>query len=115
MKRARRRLSTEELTQALAFKLTVTARGCEIHDDPFDCELPIQAAHLIPKQALRRRGQYEHVYDIRNGIGACYKAHRRSDAALERFPVEYLRPEFWEFAEELGLTWLGEKLYGVAA
>lgn len=108
----KRRLTPAELEQALAFKLTVVGRGCEIHDDPEDCELPIQAAHIIPKQALRRRGLYEHVYDPRNGIAACYRAHRRSDAGLERFPVESFDKAFWEFAEEVDLAWLVEKLYG---
>lgn len=112
MSSKRRRLTPDEMEQALAFKLTVIGRGCEIHDDPLDCELPIQACHVIPKQSLRRRGLYEHVYDPRNGVAACYRAHRRSDAGIERFPVETFSREFWQFADELDLTWLVEKLYG---
>ncbi len=108
----RRRLTPDEMEQALAFWLIVTGQGCQVHDDPLDCEKPIQAAHLIPKQALRRRGLFEHVYDPRNGIGACYRAHRRSDAGIERFPVAYIPIEAWEFAEELGLDWMLERLYG---
>lgn len=100
------------MEQALAFKLAVIGCGCEIHDDHDECELPIQAAHIIPKQALRRRGLYEHVYDPRNAIAACYRAHRRSDAGIERFPVECFSAQAWEFASELGLTWMVEKLYG---
>ncbi len=108
----KRRLTPEEMEMALAFKVIVTGRGCQIHDDPLDCEKPIQAAHLIPKQSLRRRGLYEHVYDPRNGIGACYRAHRRSDSGLERFPAHCISDEAWEFAEELELDWYLEKLYG---
>lgn len=115
MKRTRRQLSPEEMEQALAFKLTVIDRGCEIHDDPGDCEFPVQAAHIIPKQALRRRSLYEYVYDPRNGIAACYRAHRRSDAGIERFPSSTFSPAFWEFADEIGLRWLVEKLYGQKA
>ena len=113
MKRARpRRLSAAELELALAFKLIVTRPGCQIHDDPVDCEGPIQAAHLIPKQALRRRGfSPEVIWDPRNGIAACYCAHRRSDAGLERFPSSRLPVEAWAFAEEVGLGWMLEKLY----
>jgi len=107
-----RRLTPIEMEQALAFKLIVTARGCQVHDDPLDCDGPVQAAHLIPKQALRRRKFYEHVYDPRNGIGACYKAHRRSDAGIERFPAAYIPTGAWEFAEELGVDWMLERLYG---
>lgn len=101
-----------EQTDALAFKLIVTCRGCQIHDDPLDCEPPIQAAHILSKQALRRHGHGDKLWDTRNGLGACYRAHRRSDAALERFPVEHLPDAFWEFADEVGLRYLAEKHYG---
>ena len=113
MKRTRpRRLSPAELELALAFKLIVTCPGCQIHDDPVDCEGPIQAAHLIPKQALRRRGfSPEVIWDPRNGIAACRRAHCRSDAGLERFPSSRLPVEAWAFAEEVGLGWMLEKLY----
>ncbi len=110
-----RRLTPIELEQALAFKLIVTARGCQVHDDPLDCDGPVQSAHLISKQALRRRKLYEHVYDPRNGLGACYRAHRRSDAGLERFGSHVIPDEAWEFATELGLDWMLERLYGLRA
>ena len=106
-----RRRSAHEMELALAFKLGTIVRGCEVHRS-LRCEM-IQAAHVIPKQALRRRGfEPEVVYDTRNGIGACYAAHRRSDAGLERFPVECFREETWEFADEVGLRWMVERLYG---
>lgn len=108
----RHRLTPTELEQALAFKLIVIARGCEVHDDLADCDGPVQAAHVISKQTLRRRGLHQHVYDPRNGIGACYKAHRRSDNAVERFPVDRVPVAAWEFAHELGLDYLLERLYG---
>ena len=96
----------------LDFKIQVTRLGCRIHDDPLDCEYPIQAAHIIPKQALKRHGHGDKLWDARNGLGACYRAHRRSDAALERFPLELLSDDFWAFADEVGLRWLAERLYG---
>ena len=99
--------------EALKFKLAVTRGGCQIHDDPRDCEPPVQAAHIIGKQALRRHGHGDKVWDTRNAIGACYRAHRRSDAALERFGQEHLSEDFWEFADEVGLRWLAEKQYGL--
>ena len=108
-------MTAEESAAALAFKLVVTKRGCEIHDDTSLCEPPIQAAHLIPQQTLRKEGFSEHLWDPRNGVGACYRAHRRSDAAVERFPVERIPEAAWQFAEELGLTWKLERLYGVSA
>jgi len=95
-----------------AFKRIVTRNGCQIHDDPLDCEYPIQACHLIPKSALKKRGLKEYFWDPRNALGACYKAHRRSDAGLERFPVERIPDAAWDFATELGLDYMLENLYG---
>lgn len=94
------------------FRVVVAARGCEIHDDPLDCEYPIQCAHILSQQALRRHGKAEHLWDTRNGLCACYRAHRRSDAAVERFPLRVLSADFWAFADEVGLTWLAERIYG---
>lgn len=107
-----RRPTAKEAEDAIVFKLTVRGRGCQIHDNASLCEGPVQAAHIIPKQALRRRRLYEHVWDPRNGLGACYRAHTRSDAGLERFPAERIPEDAWEFARELGLDWMLEKLYG---
>ena len=100
---------------ALAWKLAVTENGCDVHDNPVDCELPVQACHLIPKQALRRHGHGDKLWDVRNGIGACYRAHRRSDAGLERFPRAKVPAAAWEFAAEIGLTWMLEALYPAEA
>ena len=111
-RKSRRWVRPHEMELALAFKLSTVVRGCEVHDS-LRCE-NIQAAHVIPKQPLRKRGYgAEVVYDTRNGLGACYEAHRRSDAGLERFPVSVIRDETWEFADELDLRWMVEKLYGV--
>lgn len=108
-----RRLSAHELELALAFKLAFHGRPCAIHDDPSQCEFPIQVCHLIPKQALRRRGLAAEVtYDPRNALPACYRAHRRSDSGIERFPADRIPDEAWEFASELGLGWMLERLYG---
>jgi len=107
-----RRLTAKEAETALAFKLTHWRSGCQVHENRSLCEGNVQAAHLIPKQALRRRGLHEYVWDPRNGIGACERAHRRSDSGLERFPVEVIPESAWEFARELGLEWYLEKLYG---
>ena len=102
-----------ELSPSENFFLTATAKGCRIHDDPMDCEMPVQAAHIIPKQSLKRHGHGDKVWDTRNGLGACYRAHRRSDAALERFPAHLLDDDFWRFADEVGLRYLAERLYHV--
>jgi len=88
------------------------ARGCMFHDDPADCEPPVQAAHVIGRQTLRRHGLSGHAWDRRNRVFACYRAHRRSDLAVERFPVDRLPESVWEFAADTGLLWWLERIYG---
>lgn len=107
-----RRPTAKDYEHALAFKLALWQRGCEIHENKSLCEGSVQACHLIPKQALRRRRLYDAVWDVRNGIGACERAHRRSDSGIERFPADAIPDEAWEFAREHGLEWMLEKLYG---
>lgn len=109
---SRRKMTPEEATDALVFHIQVTSRGCQLHDDEDECEEPIQAAHIIPKQTLRRHGHEDKLWDPRNGLGACYKAHRRSDGAVERFPVERIPSEAWEYAREVDLEWWLERVYG---
>lgn len=95
----------------LEWKQRVTMHGCQIHDDPAECEPPLQGAHVLPQQALKRRGLHAHLWDTRNGVGSCYRAHRRSDGALERFPREKIPPQADEFAQEHGLGWMLDNLY----
>lgn len=102
----------DELTETERFKLLVCRGGCQIHADTMNCDGPVQAAHIISKQALKRHGHADKLWDVRNGIAACYRAHRRSDAALARFPATLFSSEFWEFADEVNLRWLVEKQYG---
>ena len=96
---------------ALAWKLAVTEQGCDFHDNPADCEMPVQAAHVISQQTLRRHGHADKLWDVRNGVSACYRAHRRSDSGVERFPREKLPAAVFEFADELGLRWVLDRLY----
>ena len=102
---------TDQLSETERFFVVATRAGCQIHDDPLDCDGPVQAAHIIPKQSLKRHGHEDKVWDTRNAVGACYKAHRRSDAGIERFPRRVFTPEVYEFADEVGLGYLLDKLY----
>lgn len=106
------RRTRKRTDEALAWKNAVTANGCAVHDNPADCEPPVQACHVISQQTLRNHGHQDKLWDVRNGIGACYRAHRRSDLGIQRFPVGKLPPAVWEFAGELGLLWVLEGLYG---
>ena len=101
------------------WKRRVCMHGCQIHDDWGDCDPPLQAAHIIPQQSLKRRGLHSLLWDTRNGIGACYGAHRasdrsvvRSDGSSARFPRERIPLEAEAFAQEIGLDWMLDKLYG---
>lgn len=101
-----------DLPEPLRWKIEVCAAGCQIHDDPDDCEGVVQACHLVPAQTLRRNGLEAHLYDRRNGLGACLLAHTESDSGKRRFPVEKIPVEAWEFAAWLKLTYVLERLYG---
>lgn len=119
MRRGRRKQTPQATGRYLVdpetWFLMVTAGGCEMHDDPAECEGLVQGCHVIPRMTLRRYGHADRLWDVRNGLGACYKAHRRSDAGLERFPVDRLPAAVWDFADELGLTWKLVALYGERA
>lgn len=101
-----------DLPEPLRWKIEVCAAGCQIHDHPRECVGPVQGAHLISQQALKKRGLEAHLWDRRNGIAVCEKAHMRNDAAIERFPAARIPAEAWEFAAWLGLTYLLERTYG---
>lgn len=97
--------------EPLAWKRVVTLGGCIVHDDPADCVDPLEGHHVISQQALRKRGLHDFLWDVRNGVGVCGRAHRRHDLATERIPREKLPPCVWEFAAEHGLTWYLERFY----
>lgn len=101
-----------DLPEPLRWKIEVCAAGCQIHDNPADCDGPLQACHVISQMALKKRHLYAHLWDRRNSVCACLRAHTRSDAGLERFPPERIPAEAWEFAAWLNLTYLLERLYG---
>lgn len=98
-----------------------SARNAELHAfgdplaGPTECELPLQGAHLISQQALRKNALSEFAWDVRVGVGACYRAHRRHDNWVERWPYELLPARLHELAEEIGMTWWVEKHYRKAA
>lgn len=101
-----------DLPEPLRWKIEVCAAGCQVHDDPRDCEGPVEGAHLIPQSALKARGMHAHLWDRRNGLSVCRRVHTESDSGKLRFPVEKIPPEAWEFAAWLNLTYLLERLYG---
>jgi hypothetical protein len=111
------RYTAEEQAQALTFYIKVRYRDleCQFHDDPADCDGQLECAHIIPKQTLRRNDLREFVWDPRNAILVCNKAHRRNDLMGKKFPREIFPEGFDAFIEETGMGWKLERLgYGRA-
>lgn len=80
------------------------------------CSGPLDPCHLIPAQALRKRGLSEAVaYDPRNGVAMCRAHHARSDSGKERVPAALVPLAARSFAREHGLDHLLETLYGAEA
>jgi hypothetical protein len=77
-----------------------------------ECEGELQACHVIPKQALKRRGLSDLIWLPQSAFCGCEKAHRRSDSGRERVPRSLLPARCIRFAERLGLSHLIDRLYG---
>lgn len=99
------------LVDPFEWKRRAIMNGCQIHDNPEDCEPPLQACHIISQMTLKRHGLRAYLWDTRNSLGACYRAHRRSDQAHQRFPRDRIPQCAEDFAEEHGLGWKLDKLY----
>lgn len=86
------------------------ANGCALVGTG-ECEGPVQAHHVVTRQALRRHGLLGHVYDVRNSMCLCYRHHRRHSNGTERVPYETLTTANLAFAREVGLDWHLENYY----
>jgi hypothetical protein len=75
------------------------------------CDGDFEAHHIITQQQLRKRGLSDIAWDVRNGMGLCYRHHRRHTNATERVPYTALPERAHEFAAELGLGWLLDRFY----
>lgn len=72
----------------------------------------IECHHVLSRQQLRRHGHGDKVWDARNGIPLAPRVHERHTLAVERVPRASLPVAAEEFAAELGLTWLLDRVYG---
>lgn len=75
------------------------------------CSGPVQGHHVLTQQALRKRGFEEFLWDKRNRLATCEGAHMRHHTRIRPIPRELLPDSAFEFAAELGLTWLLERVY----
>lgn len=94
------------------WKTRVLASGpCVVHGDPSECELPMQAHHVLTSQSLRRHGFKHLIYETDNGVPACYKAHRQHHNRITPIRREQLPAAAIAFAEGVGLGWQITRYY----
>lgn len=114
MRRVRKKpMSDTERLDAYQFKLNV-CRGASCvrcgrsEEDCAYAGTSLQAAHVIPKQTLRRTGLADHIWNPLNGMALCTDCHAEHDTYKHRVDA----PESaYEFAEALGMGWYMEKHY----
>lgn len=93
------------------WKRRVSLTGCVVHANPSDCEWPLEAHHVIAAHQLKKRGLHHLLYDVRNGLCLCYRAHRRHTNRTEPIDYSYLSQQAIDFATEVGLDWQLDRDY----
>lgn len=88
-----------------AFKVAVSQMPC-IRAGVFDheCDGPMQAMHVVPKQTLKRRGLEHLLWEIANGVNGCKRAHTRHDGKVDLIPRTWLPFEAFQFARRHSLV-----------
>lgn len=93
------------------WKRRVLSNGCQFHQDPSECEFPLQAHHILTQQQLKKHGLAEFILDTDVGMGLCYEAHRKHHSAVRRIPYELVPDAAIRFAFEHGLDYLLDRYY----
>lgn len=105
LKSTKRRASKSDRAAAELFKQIMDAEPCIGEQIPgHECEFPMQAMHVVPKQTLRRRGLGHLVFDPLNAVNGCYRIHRRHDNRIELIPRHLLPARCFAWAEAHNLT-----------
>lgn len=114
--RPRKRCSAEEVALRSLWAVALDGAVDAVDGEPGSLVDPLEGHHVIPAQALRRRGYPPSViWDVRNRMLLKRSTHHRHTVAVERVPRSALSPANWEFARELGLDWMLERDYPEAA
>lgn len=98
------------------------AFGCRVCPETGEeCDGAILAHHVLRKQfvkdaldehfarvslSVEERNELERIcmWDMRNGLGVCYRAHRRHHNRVAPIPRRLIPAAAWAFAAELDLT-----------
>lgn len=87
-KSQKREPTTDERAARDAFKqrvLLADGHACVVHrDDEDDCDGELQAHHVVSQQQLRNAGRHDLLWEWRNGMTICERAHRRHTLATRR-------------------------------
>jgi hypothetical protein len=97
----------------------VNNRGCYLTRIGYtDCDGPLDAAHLAPKQRLKAlyktRGMPAHqiaaaVWDARVTVPICRRHHTLFDQKVIRLTEDQFPPKMLEYAAEYGLEYRGAR------
>lgn len=75
------------------------------------CQGRVQGHHVVSKQALKKRGLLEYLWDRRNRMAVCEHRHESHTNGTKRIPWRLLTAEHLAFADELELRYLLERVY----
>lgn len=129
-RRARRdRRTAEDIAAGQNFHRVGTALGCRVCAElGEECEGLVQAHHVLRKQFIlsyvdavaheryltkRQKADLarELLWDVRNALGVCYRAHRRHHSRHQPIPFRLVPLSAIAFAAGLGLAYRLENEY----
>lgn len=113
---SKRRPSDAEEREAFKRKVLALDGGrCLVHEYETDCEGVLEAHHVVTQQYLRASGRHDLLWDPRNGMTVCNRAHSRHTAAVERIPLAKLPPRCYDFAMAHGFERILSRHYASAS
>lgn len=74
----------------------------------------LEGHHVLPAAKIKRlvgRVSIPLLTDLRNHLAVCHRCHARHTSRLEPIPRRVLSAAAFEFAAEVGLTWVIDKQY----
>lgn len=129
MKRRRRRANPADLAAGMEWNRRVTALGCQVCSViGEECDGVVQGHHVVYQQFISRwvdAHAHENdlaalekadllrrlLWDVRNGMGLCSRAHRRHHNRSQPIPLYLVPIGALAFAAEIGLAHRIEALY----